>query len=364
MEGTKLNCSECGCILHAGAVHYMEGEAYCTDCLDELTILCAECGTRIFQDDNEGNNDTPLCSRCYEQYYNNCDGCGRLILREDEYYDDVEDRTLCSHCMKHGAIFDYSYKPNPIFYGTGSNLYIGVELELDDGYSQNESAKKLREIANEKADHIYIKRDGSLDNGFEIVTHPMTLQYHIEEMPWKEVMEKALRMGYRSHKATTCGLHCHVNRTAFGETYEKQEENISKVLFLVEKYWEELLRFSRRTQGQMNRWAARYGFKEQPDQVMDRAKKSGLGRYACVNLQNYNTIEFRMWRGTLKYNTLIATLQMVEKLCRIAILFSAEEIQNMSWWRFVSGIEERELITYLKERQLYINAPVEMEEEV
>ena len=71
-----------------------------------------------------------------------------------------------------------------------------------------------------------------------------------------------------------------------------------------------------------------------------------------------------MWRGTLKHNTLIATLQMVEKLCRTAILFSAEEIQNMSWWRFVSGIEERELITYLKERQLYINAPVEMEEEV
>ena len=101
----------------------------------------------------------------------------------------------------------------------------------------------------------------------------------MEEMPWQALTKKALSLGYRSHKSGTCGLHCHVNRTFFGVTYAKQEENIAKVLFLVEKYWEELLRFSRRTQGQMDHWAARYGFQAKPEQVLDHAKSSGIGIY-------------------------------------------------------------------------------------
>ncbi len=359
-----MHCCNCDCEMSIGEAVYFEGEAYCRDCFEEETTICIQCGSRIFEDDSEGDDDTPLCGHCFERYYNRCDECGRLILQEEEYFDEYEDRTLCYHCMKQGAIQNYSYKPDPIFYGTDSNLYLGVELEIDDGDGSHEDAKEILRIANAEASHIYIKHDGSLDSGFEIVTHPMTLQYHMEVMPWKEVMEKALNMGYRSHKSATCGLHCHVNRTFFGEDYEQQEENIGKVLFLVEKYWEELLRFSRRTKGQMSQWAARYGFKEKPNQVMDQAKNSILGRYACVNLQNWHTIEFRMWRGTLKYNTLIATLQMVENLCKTARAYSEEELQNRSWWRFVSEISETELITYLKERRLYINEPVEMEEEI
>jgi len=34
-----------------------------------------------------------------------------------------------------------------------------------------------------------------------------------------------------------------------------------------------------------------------------------------VNITNADTIEFRIFRGTLKYNTLIATLQMVAVEC-------------------------------------------------
>ena len=97
--------------------------------------------------------------------------------------------------------------------------------------------------------------------------------------------------------------------------------------------------------------------------MLDNAKKSGLGRYACVNLSNTDTIEFRMWRGTLKYNTFIATLQMVDEICKAAFL-SEEELENMSWVSFIERIHSKELITYLKERRLYINEPVESEEEV
>lgn len=64
----------------------------------------------------------------------------------------------------------------------------------------------------------------------------------------------------------------------------------------------------------------RYGYKERPMDILDQAKKGyGGGRYFSVNLQNANTIEFRIFRGTLKYNTLIATLQLVDRVCDVAL---------------------------------------------
>ena len=364
MKPYHIYCSECERELGIDEVHYFDEHAFCQDCLDEMTVLCYECGTRIYTIDAVGGDDSRLlCERCYDNTYTNCDQCGRLIRHEDAYEDEDNCRTLCDYCIRENAVFNYSYKPMPIFYGEDSPLFIGVELEMDGGGNSNKNAKILTELANGSSKRIYIKNDGSLDEGFEVVTHPMTLKYHMEEMPWWDLTKEALQMGYRSHKAGTCGLHCHVNRTFFGDNYEQQEENIGKVLFLVEKYWEELQRFSRRTQGQMDQWASRYGFKENPKKVMDHAKCSGKGRYTCINLENYHTIEFRMWRGTLKYNTLIATLQMVAKIFNVAIFSSGKDLQNLSWWRFVSQITEPELITYLKERQLYINEPIEMSEE-
>ena len=119
-------------------------------------------------------------------------------------------------------------------------------------------------------------------------------------MPWAEVLRKAQSMGYLSHAAGTCGLHVHISRLAFGCTYEQQEAAIARLLYFVEKFWAELLRFSRRTQSQMNRWAARYGIRLTPSEQMNHAKNSCAGRYTAVNLTNADTVEIRMFRGTLE----------------------------------------------------------------
>ena len=52
-------------------------------------------------------------------------------------------------------------------------------------------------------------------------------------------------------------LHVHVSRLAFGETEEQQDTAIARVLYFFEKHWEELLKFSRRTQHQLDQWASR-----------------------------------------------------------------------------------------------------------
>jgi hypothetical protein len=96
---------------------------------------------------------------------------------------------------------------------------------------------------------------------------------------------------------------------------------------------------------------------------MDKAKKGNFGRYAAVNLCNYSTIEFRLFRGTLKLNTFIATLQLVNEICNVAVSMSDESLQKLSWSEFVSNITDTELIQYLKERNLYINESVGETEE-
>ena len=60
----------------------------------------------------------------------------------------------------------------------------------------------------------------------------MTLDYHMDEMDWESVMHKAINLGYRSHQTSTCGLHIHINRNAFGDNQLEQEETISKMMSL------------------------------------------------------------------------------------------------------------------------------------
>ena len=343
-----------------------DGTVYCRDCLEEETVVCSCCGERIHSGDNAGDTDTPLCQDCYDNYYTTCTRCDCLLRQENACYED--DYAYCSDChsqlFSHQTISEYYYKPVPIFYGDGDRFF-GVELEVDDAGESDESAEAVTDIANRRNTHIYCKHDGSLDDGFEIVTHPMTLDYHCSQMPWEAVLRECREMGYLSHKASTCGLHIHVNRTSLGSTPAEQDACIARILYFFEKQWDELLKFSRRTEYQLSKWAARYGYREQPQELLDHAKQGlGNGRYACINLQNTETVEFRIFRGTLKYNTLIAALQLVDRVCEAAFSLSDKEMKSLSWTTFVSDCTEPELVRYLKERRLYVNEPVGGEEEV
>ena len=180
----------------------------------------------------------------------------------------------------------------------------------------------------------------------------------MKEMDWEGILHEAVKMDYRSHQTSTCGLHVHVNRDSFGDNQAEQEEVIGKILFLIEKHWNEVFCFSRRSSYNMNRWAARYGYEKTGQEILQKAKESSHGRYSAVNLCNYSTIEFRLFRGTLKYNTFIATLQFVDTICEVALSMSQDELESLSWSELVGNIQYPELIQCLKERRLYVNEPV------
>ena len=360
----KVICTHCGRKIEEEDYDTIYGEPICSDCVADHTVTCDHCGALIWDSDSYGDESTVLCSACYDAHFTRCNECNCVIHYDNAYEYDGE--YYCRECYDEvcngDSINDYNYKPEPIFYGNGTT-HFGVELEIDIGGKEISNADEILEIANDSAEHIYIKSDGSLEDGMEIVTHPMILEYHLNEFCWKDIMRKAVSLSYRSHQTSTCGLHVHINRNSFGETSQEQEEVISRILYFVEHNWNELLKFSRRSEATMNRWAARYGYENDPKAILDKAKKGNKGRYAAVNLCNYHTVEFRMFRGTLKYNTLIAALQLVNEICSAAFSMSNGEMQRLSWSEFISKITEPELIQYLKERQLYINEKVEETEE-
>lgn len=366
MNGT-FACSHCGGDFALHEQYEVDGRCLCPDCCDALTLVCDQCGKRIWMADNEGDDDTPLCETCYSESYHRCGNCGELLYSANVYCLSRSDTPYCYDCYRdrQNAIHEYSYKPEPVFYGTGP-CYFGVELEIDEGGNDGTCAEEILAIANAARKNLYIKSDSSLSDGMELVSHPMSLDYHRTEMPWEEVLQKCRSLGYLSHKTDTCGLHIHVNRGSLGDRGACQDDTISRILYFVEHHWAELLRFSRRTEAQLSRWAARYGYKDRPREILDTAKKGSIGRYACVNILNYDTVEFRIFRGTLKWNTLMATLQLVEEICRVASFYCDEELRVLSWSGFVLGIrpERCKLITYLKERRLYVNEPVAAEDDL
>ncbi len=365
----KKVCSECGAVLKEGHTHSFDGQVFCEECFERLTTLCDNCGDRIWRDNAEGDSNYTLCSHCYEYSYTTCEDCGRLIHNEDALYEDGEDYPYCRDCfekLNNDAIKNYSYKPEPIFYGSG-NLFYGVELEIDKGGEEHSNAQNLLDIANKNEERIYCKHDGSINDGFEMVSHPMTLDYHTNNMNWLDVFEKAVEMDYRSHNTSTCGLHIHCSRSAFGKDYEQQEQAIGRVVFFVERHWNELVKFSRRTLDNLNHWAAKYAtISSTTEETYKKAKDKRMGRYVAVNLENYNTIEFRLFRGTLRYKTFLATLQLVDEICYCAINMTDKEIEELSWSDFVSRIlpKKYELIEYLKSKRLFVNDAVMESEEM
>ena len=262
--------------------------------MEEEKIYCSHCGEIIESDDYDTIYGEPICQDCVDRYTTVCDRCEEIVWDDDIHNDDAYEYDDCYYChdcyqriRRNASIHEYGYKPEPTFYGD-SNRYFGVELEIDGAGKDDDYADELLNIANEDDEHIYIKSDSSLDEGMEIVTYLMSLDYH-KYFCWEKIMRHAVFLGYRSHQTSTCRFHIHVNHDSFGLDRDEQDEVISRILYFVEHHWNEILKFSRRSKYAMNKWAARYGYENSPKAIMDKAKKN-YGRYVAINLCNYHTI--------------------------------------------------------------------------
>jgi hypothetical protein len=180
---------------------------------------------------------------------------------------------------------------------------MGFELEVECKKDRTDTAENLIDFA-EGEDHFYIKEDGSLSNGIEIATHPHTLEKH-KSYGWDKVTRFLSDAKCTSHNTQTCGLHVHVNRS-FLSAYTEQVR-LGIFVSLNRNKFEVL---SRRTESNYAK------FKDLKLYGIKSANSNDTSRYEAINWNNYDTIEFRMFKGTLKFETLMATLELVDAVCR------------------------------------------------
>lgn len=317
-----------------------ENLQFALECMDKYPEIvnavsmptCDCCGKKIINPIRVG--DKKYCKKCYENMFVRCSRCGCNELRENA----TETRDggyLCKDCGEYHFITAYHhYYPKVKFFGNNhSNTvpYLGFELEVDEGGESDRNCTKLMKDIN-KPDELfaYCSHDGSLNDGFEIITQPASMEYHNSI---KDVYTKSFanlkKIGYMSHDTTTCGFHVHFNRSYYGDA---EKACIRKLLFMTEKFWNELVLFARRPEHRMERYAKKIEPMEITD-YMRRADKSGSHEfhYYAVNLANRDTIEFRMFRGSLNVNTVLATLQLVNNMVIASKEKTLEEIKAMKF---------------------------------
>lgn len=257
-------------------------------------------------------------------------------------------------------IHAHNYKPEYIsYYMPGEDkettLLLGAEIEVDGGGESEEHAKRALEImcgidentGNSLEDKIYCMHDGSLTNGIEFATMPCSLEYHRKNMKYKKMFRYLVNNGYKAHDTTTCGLHIHANRSYLGKTELVQQLTISKILYILEKFNDKICLIARRSSHHYSQFVG--DGKDENSVVELYSKYKNKNKYVALNLAHSETIEFRCFKGTLKYETYMLTLEFVKKIIDYAKSINIEEIELIQWEDLMNTFSY-ELKEYYNER--------------
>lgn len=301
---------------------------------EEYPYSCSDCGTGLYEDDvytsDYDDNNNYRCSDCHYDYEDRC------AERESE----------------NDYVHDYGYKPSPSFlhddgmasyyvqYDDAKHtpLYMGIELEVEAGSGdRDEGADDVLSAVNQGFGHegvIYLKEDGSLNHGFEIVSHPATLGFYMNHFKWDGIT-KLRRHGFKSWNAPTCGLHIHLSRSAF-----VSDRHLTVFIMFLFKNAMHLVRFAGRNSERYASW--------EKDKFMNAYNNWSSGdvetefslpkfikwgrrnedRFTAINLRNRDTIELRFFRPSLRPETVQAALQMCDALHQYSSVLTIHDMTS------------------------------------
>lgn len=390
-EDEKITCYSCTGTIEQGDEQEHNGHTYCTDCVlvcdgcsttidsDEAITAgdynyCTDCG-RICDHCSEGMTQDDAyfisgvqeywCDSCYSDDSFYCESCSENYSNRDSYFS-VEGTTYCESCnddhnwycdecddyhsndtscdegggtnccrqaRSGGGIHDYSCKPEPIFKGKDKHgVYLGFELETE--YKQTvQSASTYASMELEGV--AYLKHDGSIGNGFEIVTHPHTHLTYRENSAilWDTIELLRDKYGGRSWDTDTCGLHIHISRKGFSSG-----AHLHRFIALVYHNAPTMMKFAGR-KSRFARFNDVYTFDEYDRPVFSLKHKTGnplrtaSERYSAVNTQNKDTIELRFFRGTMNKSGVLSALDLAQAMVEYTRELRLDDVKlgALSW---------------------------------
>jgi hypothetical protein len=254
-------------------------------------FLCRNCEGYVLSSNMASMEDRKYyqsCKPCAEEGgWQECPKCGGYASSASD--------CSCKHKKKSSAILnEYNYKPHWKNFKAdfNDNLLFGIELEIERMGTDLSKTNSLY-----KKDWIVYKRDGSLSGqsgtgGFELVTMPLGWRWMQENR--KEISEifELSKQGFKSRVTATCGMHIHITKTAF-TTY-----NLYKYYQFMISNLDLLHLMSGRSWSNLQRWAAPQG-KDGRTALQQCLDKTCTDRHIAINLKNPESVEIRIFRGTL-----------------------------------------------------------------
>ena len=323
----------------------IEGEDRCTNCAEKIYDesggrdnwrSCDACNDIQYFDNMVSWNRSLYCQYCYDNNVYDCEDCGT------QYWDG--DGHNCPEDEDESSIHSYSYRPSPYFFGKGQ-YYLGFELEVEARNSSRYEGAEL--VQGVLGSHAYMKDDGSLNDGFEIVTHPHTLDAYKKDFDW-DFIPKLKSEGFRSWNTETCGLHVHVSRTAFGSG-ETPWGRADRDQIILKRQAHELrfMKLIYDNQRQVERIAGRssnhYATFGDKGRLVDKVKygNQSNGRYSAINTENDMTLEVRVFKGSLRKERVLSALEFVTASVEYTRdLKVTSKNQALSWLRFTAYISD------------------------
>jgi len=340
------------------------GDEVCGQCSGDVsTYVCDRCATNIPNGDHVYALGDIMCPECFDELHAYCEHCGETYRREDisgGVCISCEEAALDEEDAEGGlrGVYDYSYKVEEALSFLGKpqdRMYMGVELEIECGYRNRQNVADMLNAAmsmvvgkvSTPRRVAVLKTDGSLDNGLELVTAPMS--YEMQKEVWGTLGPVLSSMrGIKSHNTHTCGLHIHVTRQGVLSPL-----HVGKlVVFLNDKANEDFLATLARRRGN-------------PSYALFKQKKltdyRGEARYEVLNTTRSATIEFRLFRGTTKKATLLATIDFVYSVVKYTKWCSTKEL---GWKEYLRWLKKEEGYKDLKRWLVAHDYHIIMNEEV
>lgn len=326
-------------------VHNSDGETIyvCEDCRDRHFTRCDDCGAYYPDGDMQRTEDgNYICPECRESgNYAYCERCGDLCYIDNVEYIEETDGYLCHYCAEtyereNGCgdlLHEYSYKPKNTFFRTdadtpGAALYFGVELELShsDTCTRKENFRACHDILNpgEEEENIYTKTDSTLNNGFEIVSHPRTLSsWHAFAPTLQEYFDQAAEYT----RGDRDGLHVHISRRGMSEAH------MLRFSAFINAVQDELMPIARRR----SEWGA---YADHPKTAGDcKSIRHHQSRYSAVNWRNSSTVELRIFRATIDLREFMAAVEFAHAAYQFTKYCTTMQIlRGDPWALFLSFI--------------------------
>ena len=331
-------------------------------------------------------DDEYITQQEYDYNYGTCSHCDQVFSQSDMYYNESHDAYFCADHDPGEPDDEEDPNPRGVIRNYTTNVlecipvhldrsqrYFGLEIEMEfPGGTPSYWAGWADDNIPGLSDWAIWKSDSSLSNGAELVTIPATLDDWRDDNPIADLCNNShWRRIARSHNTRTCGLHIHVSRSTVPEPVIAKLQVLMNDPSMMETTTLVARRAPNTTycSAQKKKWLSHTnyhweqakgeyesGYRGKPELLnyvrptkdISKTQFPQHGRYSPINLTD-KTLEFRIFRGTLRWETILASIEFCDATIWFAKQYGCADMNATAFNKFLRSAVTRKTYPALRD---------------